>query len=101
MTFAVLVQRLSSKPQRSKASGVRIQVSNLYPSYDSKSTRTNLVFVAADTIDLVIWGIAEGAITIIAASIPILRALLRDPNKSTTDNVSHYMEQKPSQAGQV
>lgn len=32
-------------------------------------------------MQLVIWGIAESAITIIAASIPILRALLRDGGK--------------------
>ena len=32
-----------------------------------------------------IWGIAEGAITIIAASIPILRALLRDGKQDAAD----------------
>ena len=31
-----------------------------------------------DTVALVSWGIAESAITIIAASIPILRALVRE-----------------------
>ncbi|CAK7216099.1 hypothetical protein SBRCBS47491_002717 [Sporothrix bragantina] len=34
------------------------------------------------TVQLVIWGVAESAITIIAASIPILRALLRDDKMS-------------------
>ncbi|CAK7225188.1 hypothetical protein SCUCBS95973_005777 [Sporothrix curviconia] len=36
----------------------------------------------SDTVQLVIWGVAESAITIIAASIPILRALLRDDKMS-------------------
>ncbi|KAK3496028.1 hypothetical protein B0T13DRAFT_529124 [Neurospora crassa] len=31
-----------------------------------------------DSVNLVIWGIAESAITIVAASIPILRALLKE-----------------------
>lgn len=35
-----------------------------------------------ETVQLVIWGVAESAITIIAASIPILRALLRDDKMS-------------------
>jgi len=37
------------------------------------------------TVQLVIWGVAESAITIIAASIPILRALLRDGKPSMID----------------
>ncbi|KAL3297350.1 integral membrane protein [Colletotrichum asianum] len=35
-------------------------------------------FDIIDTVELVIWGAAESAVTIIAASIPILRALFRD-----------------------
>lgn len=31
-----------------------------------------------DTVELVIWGAAESAVTIMAASIPVLRALFRD-----------------------
>jgi hypothetical protein len=31
-----------------------------------------------DAVEFVLWGSAEGAVTIMAASIPILRALLRD-----------------------
>jgi hypothetical protein len=31
----------------------------------------------ADTVAVTIWGGAEGAITIVAASIPVLRALIR------------------------
>lgn len=31
-----------------------------------------------DGVEFVLWGSAEGAVTIMAASIPILRALLRD-----------------------
>jgi len=37
------------------------------------------------TVQLVVWGVAESAITIIAASIPILRALLRDSKASMMD----------------
>ena len=33
--------------------------------------------MTADTVAVTIWGGAEGAITIIAASIPVLRALIR------------------------
>ncbi|KAK1597124.1 uncharacterized protein LY79DRAFT_508100 [Colletotrichum navitas] len=39
-------------------------------------------FDIIDTVELVIWGAAESAVTIIAASIPILRALFRDTNPS-------------------
>jgi len=39
-------------------------------------------------VQLVIWGVAESAITIIAASIPILRALLRDGKQSAVDMAS-------------
>ncbi len=39
-------------------------------------------------MQLVIWGIAEGAITIIAASIPILRALLKDGKATFADTES-------------
>ncbi|KZL75954.1 integral membrane protein [Colletotrichum tofieldiae] len=35
-------------------------------------------FDIIDTVELVIWGAAESAVTIIAATIPILRALFRD-----------------------
>ncbi|KAK1989140.1 hypothetical protein LZ30DRAFT_755536 [Colletotrichum cereale] len=35
-----------------------------------------------DTVELVIWGAAESAVTITAASIPILRALFRDAEPS-------------------
>ncbi|KAL0931423.1 uncharacterized protein CTRU02_214158 [Colletotrichum truncatum] len=35
-------------------------------------------FDIIDTVDLTVWGAAESAVTIIAASIPILRALFRD-----------------------
>lgn len=31
---------------------------------------------------LVIWGVVEAAVTIVAASIPVLRVLIRDANKS-------------------
>nr|MCV5142752.1 hypothetical protein [Escherichia coli] len=36
-----------------------------------------------DSVNLVIWGIAESAITIVAASIPILRALLKEATRGT------------------
>ncbi|KAF6838244.1 hypothetical protein CPLU01_02605 [Colletotrichum plurivorum] len=35
-------------------------------------------FDIIDTVELVIWGAAESAVTIMAASIPVLRALFRD-----------------------
>ncbi|KAK1991421.1 hypothetical protein LX36DRAFT_663317 [Colletotrichum falcatum] len=35
-----------------------------------------------DTVELVIWGAAEGAVTMVAASIPILRALFHDTTPS-------------------
>lgn len=35
-------------------------------------------FDIIDTVELVIWGAAESAVTIVAATIPILRALFRD-----------------------
>ncbi|EFQ35364.1 uncharacterized protein GLRG_10508 [Colletotrichum graminicola M1.001] len=39
-------------------------------------------FDIIDTVELVIWGAAESAVTIIAASIPVLRALFRDTKPS-------------------
>ncbi|KAH8708355.1 hypothetical protein GQ44DRAFT_743198 [Phaeosphaeriaceae sp. PMI808] len=35
-----------------------------------------------DGTSLVIWGVVEAAVTIVAASIPVLRVLIRDANKS-------------------
>ncbi|OBR13188.1 Integral membrane protein [Colletotrichum higginsianum IMI 349063] len=49
-------------------------------------------FDIIDTVELVIWGAAESAVTIIAATIPILRALFRDnrpaPARFATDEES-------------
>ncbi|KAK2046282.1 hypothetical protein LZ31DRAFT_583493 [Colletotrichum somersetense] len=49
-------------------------------------------FDIIDTVELVIWGAAESTVTIIAASIPILRALFRDtkasPARFTADEES-------------
>ncbi|TQN63630.1 hypothetical protein CSHISOI_11786, partial [Colletotrichum shisoi] len=49
-------------------------------------------FDIIDTVELVIWGAAESAVTIIAAAIPILRALFRDnrpaPARFATDEES-------------
>lgn len=40
-----------------------------------------------DSVNLVIWGIAESAITVVAASIPILRALLKEATRGTGSRV--------------
>ncbi|OAA65611.1 hypothetical protein SPI_02398 [Niveomyces insectorum RCEF 264] len=45
-----------------------------------------------ETVQLVIWGVAESAITIIAASIPILRALLRDGKLSNAPRSDDEIE---------
>lgn len=49
----------------------------IYPEYQGeyKADRCHAI---ADGVDLFIWGNAESAITIMAASIPILRVLVRD-----------------------
>ncbi|KIH92540.1 hypothetical protein SPBR_02831 [Sporothrix brasiliensis 5110] len=46
----------------------------------------------SNTVQLVIWGVAESAITIIAASIPILRALLRDDKMSNAPHSEAEIE---------
>lgn len=56
----------------------------------------------ADGVDLFIWGNAESAITIMAASIPILRVLIRDANISRRyykSRDSKAMELKDTSSG--
>ena len=46
-----------------------------------------LTDTVVDAVPLVLWGVAETAVTIIAASIPVLRVLVRDVSQSTRDFV--------------
>jgi hypothetical protein len=59
--------------------------------------------LTADSVPLVIWGAAESAITIIAASIPILRALVRDnrppPGQFCTEDERTLASPRPTTAG--
>jgi hypothetical protein len=56
----------------------------------------------ADGIDLFIWGNAETTVTIIAASIPILRVLIRDVKTSrrSDTNTKYSKSEFPSEASQ-
>lgn len=66
----------------------------LRPSASPAPLRRSDMSLLADTVAVTIWGSAEGALTIIAASIPVLRALIRGMKGHSTVRFDTENEQR-------
>lgn len=64
------------------------------PQFRSSYNHTNL-YSTAETVAVTIWGGAEGAITIMAASIPVLRTLFRRSKDFTPLEITHHEKPRP------
>ncbi|KAL2116227.1 hypothetical protein VTJ04DRAFT_10482 [Mycothermus thermophilus] len=58
----------------------------------------NLTGSAVDSVSVTIWGCAEGAITIMAASVPVLRILFQKGNNSTQTKLAMNTERSLNNA---